>query len=130
MFIFPIAHVAVGVGITYGALATLLNTTTVRVTRGELHVRHFPLPWWPAPRIPTNALEQLYVERKVTSTKNGTKVRWNLRAVTRGHSGQKIVGGLEDMDQALYLEQEIESVLDIRDRAVAGEYRPGQGAQA
>jgi hypothetical protein len=129
MLLFPIVHVAVGVGITYSALANLLNRTVLTVTRGTLRVKHSPLPWYPAPTIPTRDLEQLYVERAVSHTKNGTTVRWILRAVTREHTGLKVLPALDELSQALWLEQEIEDVLGIRDRPVAGEYEPGEGAR-
>lgn len=129
MFVFPLGHVAVGIGVGYAALANLLNRTVLTVTRGTLRVRHTPLPWWPAPTIPTKSLEQLYVERAVSHSKNGTTVRWVLRAVTREHTGLKLLPGLDELSQALWLEQEIEDVLGIRDRPVAGEYQPGEGAR-
>jgi len=123
MFLFPLVHVAVGVGLTYYTLALLVNTTTVAVSRGGLRVRHAPMPWAPSPTLRVTDLEQLYVERKVRHNKNGTSVTFQLMAVTRDHSGRKLVGGLEELGQALYLEQEIERTLGIRDRPVAGEHR-------
>lgn len=127
MAVFPLVHVAVGVAITYTAVAKLLNRTTVDCDGMALRVRHGPLPWWPQPTVPVAALEQLYVERKVKRGKNGTTVSWNLLAVTRDHSGLPLVTGLDDLDQALWLEQELEDGLGIRDRPVAGEYT-GAGA--
>ncbi len=123
MLLFPLAHVAVGVGVTYRALAGLLNTTTVQVVDRTLSVRHFPLPWWPAPTIPVDSLEQLYVSKKVKHGKNTATVTYELRAVTREHNGRLLLGGLQSLDQALWLEQEIELLLGIRDRPVAGEYK-------
>ncbi|MCO4771904.1 MAG: hypothetical protein KDA24_17870 [Deltaproteobacteria bacterium] len=122
-FLFPLAHVAVGVGLTYWTAALFLNRSTVTVTRDELRVSHGPLPWFPSPRISVGELEQLYVERKVSHRKNGTTVTFKVMAVTRSHTGRKLIGGLEELRQALYLEQEIEQVLGIRDRPVAGEHR-------
>lgn len=127
--LFPVAHVAVGVAITYTALARLLNHTHITCTQGVLRVRHGPLPWWPQPTLPVRDLEQLYVERKVTHHKNsGTTVRWNVLAVTRDHTGLPLVRGLDTLQQALWLEQEVEDVLGIRDRPVAGEYRGDQAS--
>ncbi len=123
MMVFPLAHVAVGVGVTYRALAGLLNTTSVQVADRTLSVRHFPLPWWPAPKIPVDSLEQLYVSKKVKHGKNTATVTYELRAVTRDHHGRKLLGGLQSLDQALWLEQEIELLLGIRDRPVAGEFK-------
>lgn len=123
-FVFPLAHVAVGVGLTYWTAAMLVNRTTVSVTHSELKVSHGPLPWFPSPRIPVNDLEQLYVERVVRHNKNTTTVRFKVMAVTRTHRGRQLIRGLEQLNQALWLEQEIEEVLGIRDRPVAAEHRP------
>jgi len=129
--LFPIGHVAAGVVITYSALSKLLNHTVLTCVRGAsgkgvMKVRHGPMPWFPQPTIPTQDLEQLYVERKVSHRKNSTTVTWNVLAVTRDHSGLPLIKGLDTLQEALWLEQEIEEVLDIRDRPVAGEYR-GEG---
>ncbi len=125
-FVFPLGHVAVGVGLTYYTAALFLNRTTVTVRRRELRVSHTPLPWWGPPPIPVGDLEQIYVERKVSHNKKGTTVLFQVMAVTRNHTGRKLVTGLTELGQALYLEQEIERVLGIRDRPVAGEHREGE----
>ena len=44
-FLLPIAHVAVGVGLTYYTLTRLMNRTRIEVSRDELTIRHGPLPW-------------------------------------------------------------------------------------
>ncbi len=121
--VFPIGHVAVGIGVAYRALANLFNRTLVKVTPAKLSVNHLPLPWWPIRSVPVREIEQLYVTRKVRRGKNGTSVGYELRAVTRQHAAMLLLGGLDDLDQALWLEQELEDVLDIRDRAVAGEVK-------
>jgi hypothetical protein len=43
-------------------------------------------------------------------------------AVTREHTGVLLLERLDTLQQALWLEQELEERLDIRDRPVAGEY--------
>lgn len=43
--VFPILHVAVGVGMTYYTLALLVNRTRIAIEGGRLRVRHGPLPW-------------------------------------------------------------------------------------
>ena len=123
MLLFPLGHVAVGVGLSYWTLAHLFNHTVVTVSQGKLAVRHGPLPWRPQPTLATRDIEQLYCTRKVTHGKNGTSVSYALRAVTRDHSGLLLLAGFTDLDQALWLEQEIEGLLDLRDRPVAGEFK-------
>jgi len=43
--LFPILHVAIGVGLTYSVLCTFLNRTVIRASVAELTVRHGPLYW-------------------------------------------------------------------------------------
>lgn len=45
MIVFPVAHVAVGVGLTYSVIAGFLNRTTLTLTPDALAVRHGPVPW-------------------------------------------------------------------------------------
>ena len=49
--LFPLLHVAVGVGLTYYTICGFVNRTTVHVASGELRVSHRPLPWPGARRI-------------------------------------------------------------------------------
>ncbi len=126
MLLFPLGHVAVGLGLSYWTLAHLFNHTVVAVQQDQLTVRHGPIPWLPQPTLATRDIEQLYCTRKVNHGKNGTSVRYALRAVTRDHSGLLLLSGLADLDQALWLEQEIEGLLDLRDRPVAGEFKGGE----
>lgn len=45
MIVFPLAHVAVGVGLTYSVLAGFVNRTTLTLTPEALRVQHGPVPW-------------------------------------------------------------------------------------
>ncbi len=123
MVIIPMVHVAAGVAISWIAIANLVNRSWITIRGGTLQVRHGPLPWWPMPTLPARSIEQLYCTKKVRRSKNGTTVTYELRAVTRDHAGRLLLGGLDRLEQALWLEQEIERRLDIRDRPVAGEVR-------
>jgi hypothetical protein len=124
LFLVPLAHVAVGLGVTYAAIANLVNVTEVVVERGTLTLRHRPLPWYPRPTLHTADLEQLYCAKRVRRTKNGTTVRFDLRAISRAQGDVLLLGGLTEVDQALWIEQEIERHLGLTDRAVDGEHRP------
>ena len=121
MRVFPVAHVAVGVALSYATVAGLLNRTRITVDAAQLRVRHGPMPWLPQPTLARRDIEQLYVTREVSRGKNGVSVTFSVRAVTRDHRGLLLVKGLDQLDQALWLEQEIERHLGLRDRPVAGE---------
>ena len=85
--------------------------------RGE-RTRRSSLPWtW------QETEEKLFVVRKVKRTKNGSTTTYELQAVTTMHSALVLLKGLDSLGQGLWLEQEIERRLGIRNEPVAGEYR-------
>jgi hypothetical protein len=123
-FVFPIAHVAVGVGLTYFVLVGFLNSTIIRVADGMLSVRHGPLPWRGNLDLPTDGIEQIYCQNKLHTNRNDgrttTSMQYEVHAVINGNK-QKLLGGLLEADQALFVEQRLERFLGIEDRAVSGE---------
>lgn len=60
--IFPLAHVGIGLCLTYATLAGFVNRTTFGVGDGELVIRHGPLPWPGNRRLPAAALRQILDE--------------------------------------------------------------------
>jgi hypothetical protein len=121
MMVFPIAHVAVGVGLTYFTLAGFVNRTRVSVSRNQLTIRHGPLPWKGNLELPGKQFTQLYGEEIISRGKNGPTITYNLLALDREGQKVKLLSGLTDKDQVLYLEQTMERRLGIEDAAVAGE---------
>lgn len=125
MIIFPIAHVAVGVGITYGTLAGFLNTTVIRVADGWLSVQHGPLPWLGNVALATDDVDQIYCKRKTHRHRDddgstSTSMNYEVHAIL-GERQVKLLGGLHDPQQALFVEQRLERCLQIEDRPVPGE---------
>jgi len=121
VFVFPLIHVAVGVGLTWFALASLINRTRIEVERGVLRIRHFPLPWPGNRDVQASELAQLFCDESVHRGKNSTTYTYNLHAMLRGGRRLKLIGRLEKPELALFLEQKLESFLDILDSPVAGE---------
>lgn len=124
-FIFPIAHVAVGVGLTYFVLAGLLNTTVIRVADGMLSVRHGPIPWRGNLDLPTDGIEQIFCQNKLHKSRNDdghttTSMQYEVHAVVSGEK-KKLLGGLHEADHALFVEQRLERFLNLEDRPVPGE---------
>lgn len=121
MMLFPLLHVAVGAGLLYFTVALFVNRTWIVVGGGVLTVRHGPLPWPGNRDIATAALEQLYCEEHISRTRNGTTVTYSVRA--RGTDGRlvKLVTGLPQRDQALFIEERIERHLGIVNRHVRSE---------
>jgi hypothetical protein len=121
MVIFPLLHVGVGVGLSYYVLASFFNSTYVAVTRGHLIIAHRPLPWPGNRRIATHTLSQLFCKRKLKRSKHSTYYRYEVHALTTDGERHKLVSGLEDEEQALFIEQELEGFLGIVDAPVRGE---------
>lgn len=124
-FVFPIAHVAVGVGLTYFVLAGFLNSTVIRVADGVLSVRHGPVPWRGNLDLPIDGIEQIYCQNKLSTSRhdNGhtsTSMSYEVHAVVAGQK-RMLLSGLQAADQAWFVEQSLERFLNIEDRAVPGE---------
>jgi hypothetical protein len=120
--LFPIAHVAVGVWLTWQVLAQLFNRTRVEVEAGVLSVRHGPVPAFKRNFTLAGAtLKQLYVKERVSGSGSDRSSAYDLCALTDDGRELIVLPGLDEPDQALYLEQQIERRLGIADREIAGE---------
>jgi hypothetical protein len=121
-FVFPIAHVAAGIGLTYAVLTGFLNRTFVTARFGRLHVRHSPLPWRGNRVLARPDIRQLYVvevEHSSEGRRRGST--WDLCALLETGKELRLVRTLETHSQALYLEHVFEQHLGIRDGSVASE---------
>jgi hypothetical protein len=120
--LFPILHVAVGLGLAYWTLCGFLNTTTVSAERGDVDVRHAPLPWPGGGTFAAADVAQVFVREKLHSHKNGgSSTTYEVHVLTRAGTAKRLLSGLLDVDQALFVEQEIERRLRIADATVPGE---------
>ncbi len=120
--IFPVCHVAVGVGLTYLTLSLYLNRTVLEVNNGRLTVRSGPLPWPGNRDLDVSELEQLYCQENSSRNRNGsTSYSYNVCAVLKGGREAKLLSSLDNREQALFVEQFVEAYLGIEDRRVGGE---------
>lgn len=119
--IFPIVHVAIGIGITYSTIAGFLNRTTLELDREELSIWFEPVPWLGEKRIKTRDIKQLFCKEAMQRTKSGSSVSYDLYAVTQDVKQVKLLSGVESPDVALFFEQELETWLHITDQPVYGE---------
>jgi len=70
MIIFPIGHLAAGVGLTYGTIASLLNTTHVFISQHVVTIKHGPVPWWANKEINVKDIRKLMIEKSNTTYQN------------------------------------------------------------
>jgi hypothetical protein len=122
MIVFPIGHVAVGIGLTYYTIAGFVNRTVITVNLQWLTVTHGPLPWFGNKRIDRNQVIQLYAEEERSQSSRGnTSFSYQLNTILRDNTKLKLLAGLPSADVALFVEQSVEEYLHIEDRPVIGE---------
>ena len=120
-FLFPLIHVAVGVGLTYSTLAGFINTTYINLTRESVNIQHAPLPYPGSKTIPAGELRQLYTQQVSRRTKNGTSISYALSAVSRDGQKLDLLKDLDSPEASLFIEQQVEQYYHIDDQPVAGE---------
>ena len=119
-----LAFMVIGLGVLYRGIAGVVNVTTISADEKWLKVRHAPLPWFPSPTIDSSSIEQLFVSEGFTESRDGSKTPYYIvNAVLRDNSLKQLSNSLPTIEPALFLEQEFERTLRIRDRPVAGEVR-------
>lgn len=118
--LFPLFHVAVGVGLTYTTIAGFLNKTTISLAKGQLNLTHGPLPWRGNLTFASSDLKQFFTLEHVGS--KGTR-RYELCALMKDGRRVSVLTGLGRSDEVLFIEQQLEQHLGIVDQPVAGEYK-------
>ena len=118
---FLIFHLAAGVGMTYWTLSLFLNSTVVEATRDRLSIRHGPLPWPGNLELTGREVAQLYGTEEIHRGKNGTSITYSLNAIDRQQHKKRLLKGLKEVEQVLWLEQALERHLGIEDAPVDGE---------
>lgn len=116
-------HIIVGLGLIGYIASMFVNTTDIVVDKRYLEISHRPLklPFFKTQKIDSKDIQQLYVTKYVASRTNGIPTyAYALYAIL--HSGKRveILKGMNRETQ-LYIEQEIENYLEIKDRKVNGE---------
>jgi hypothetical protein len=124
MILFPLIHVAAGIGITYYTICGFVNRSTVTLHADRLDVEHGPLPWPGNRSLPTGRIRQLYTEMQTHQGKHGTTHTFRLSAVMDDGSSVRLLSGIQDAAVPRYLEQELESRMGIVDVPVAGQLAP------
>jgi hypothetical protein len=119
MIVFPIAHLAVGVGLTYSTLAGFLNRSNVVVDPETFSVSHGPLPWFGNLRVPVSEVKQLYCKQKPGKQNSGPN--YQLSAILKDGRKKDLISNLDSPEVGSYMEHQIENWLELPDRPVRGE---------
>lgn len=123
--LFLSVHLTVGIGLIYYLLATYLNTTFITVDDRHIKMEYRPLkmPFNPEIDVPVEEVRQLFVEKYTSSTSNGKPNYAFAVTMDLGRAKKiRLVKGIDNPEQALYIEQEVERFLNIKDQPVEGEW--------
>lgn len=118
-------HLLVGVGFLIYILSRFLNTTYITVDDYELAIEHRPIT---IPFLNKNQyydvrdFEQLYSKKYISHQVNGQNIyAYAVQAILKDGNDIRIIDGLKSKNKALFIEQEIELFLGIKDENVSGE---------
>jgi len=118
------------VGVLYFAAVRTFNEHRIRIDNARLNVVQGPLPWMGKRKLDTSDIVQLYASEYETRVETGDKEDhrvqvnklYRLSANTGENRRITILKGLHDPLQVLWLEQEIERLLNIKNKPMAGEH--------
>lgn len=121
--VFPLGHLAIGLGMTYTTIAGFFNSTQVTIGRSRLTIAHQPLPWPGNRSVDAAAIAQLFVGRTESNfhTSGIPRLQYHVSAMMRDGSKIRLITGFKEIGEAKFLEQEIENFLHIAPQAVVGE---------
>lgn len=120
-----LAFLVVGIWAIGSLFLTLFNRTHIRITINQLMVRQGLLS--PAGRraMPREQIKQVYVVQLKQGTGKHMHIRYRVQAALYDYPDMVLVENLGDPRDALYIEQQVERYLSIRDVRVAGEFARG-----
>ena len=118
-------HLTVGIAFLVYIFTRLVNSTYVVVDDYELSIEHrpFTIPFFIKNQyFDVREIEQLYSKKYVSHQTNGVNVHaYAVHAQLKNGEDLKIIGGFKQKNKALFIEQEIELFLGIKDKKVDGQ---------
>lgn len=125
VFCFMIPFYAVGIGMAWYVLAGFMNKTAVRIRGGGIETVHAPIPMFGMKNLSVDrrAIEQVYCKRRVAYSSNDVPVYvFDVHYVKKGGDDYELIKGLDSLNKAVFIEQQIEKLYRIDDVGVDGEY--------
>ncbi|MHC4922598.1 MAG: hypothetical protein ACYTG4_00755 [Planctomycetota bacterium] len=111
------------------SIVGFFQRTTVAVAEGLLTVRHGPLPMGEAVKLSVHDIVQIFCVADESAATDDEDVKevaslvatYDVVVKRRDGRRTRLVEDLDELDQALFVEQQLERYLGIRDAAVSGE---------
>lgn len=110
--LFPIGHVAVGIGITYYVLCGFLNKTDIKISPAGLEIKTHPLPWKGNKILNASDIVSVSTRMKHRSYNRNTGPSFEVMYVDPNNRLKTLVGGLSEPEQAEFIAREIQARLN------------------
>lgn len=126
IYFFMLPFYLVGGFMAYYVLAGFMNRTRVKVGEASLDTVHRPLPMLGAKdsSIDRRRIAQVYCKRRMAYESNDSPVYvFDVHFVEKGGEDHTLLKGLDAINKAIYIEQQIEGSYHINDLPVDGEYQ-------
>lgn len=121
MALFGSIHALIGLFLAYYTICLYVNTKIIIVDSKKIFLEDKPLPFFGNKIIDIEKAHQLYTKEIVTYSKNRKNTSYKLAIITSKNKDFDLPIHFSKKDEALYLEQEIEKFLKIKDIEVSGE---------
>ncbi len=116
-FVMLFPHPLIGIGALYYALSILLNKTRITVDSREVSVSHGPLPWLGGKKISRQEIQSISLKEYSSYTRNRVPVySFALEIHQRDGNLTTLLKGISEKEQAIYIEQNLESFLGLEDK--------------
>lgn len=109
--IFPIGHIAVGIGITYYVIASAFNKTDVVISPSGVRVVSGPAPWFGNKEV--NAAEIVAVLVRERAGNRG-RITYSVMHVDAANKERRLLSYLAESDQAHFIAQTIRDGLGLQ----------------
>lgn len=133
VFILISVFTAVGAFVFWGGLCKVINVTTIRVGSFDLRVSHSPINFgkYKERKYPVSEIEQFFVRRYSNKSQNKRPIYEYAVDFTTNNQGRTawLLKDLSEPEAAWFIEREIETYLNIRDKTVIGEFDPSYQPQ-
>ena len=113
--LFPLGHVAVGIGLTYLIVATLLNKTDIECNALGVRVNTYPIPWSGNCAVRVDEVKGIVVRER---SGNQNSVNYAVMYIDPSRKEKKLVRGLTALEQATFVAQTIKNTLGLPEESV------------
>lgn len=108
--IFPVAHLGVGIGLTYYCIAGFLNVTELEISPAVVRVTTRPVPWHrEIVHAPADIRDVLWHERG----SKGYGTTFDVSVVTAAGEEKRLIRSLPRYEQARFYVRELKSLLGL-----------------